>query len=175
MKKTVDAFDYAGTICSALKTGVLLTTKFGDKTNTMTIGWGMVGREWNKPVFIAYVRESRYTRQLLDQSGVFTVNIPLQETDGQIIKICGTKSGRDLDKIQALSLTPVSGNKVDVPGLLEFPLTLECRVLYQRKQDISLLNDAIADRFYPIQNDCDSRDSHIVYYGEILDAYILEA
>ncbi len=56
MKKQIDAFDYAGHICKAMKKGILLTTKVGDMVNTMTIGWGKIGIEWNRPVFIAYVR-----------------------------------------------------------------------------------------------------------------------
>ena len=43
MKQKIDVFDYAGHICKAMKPGILLTTKSGDKVNTMTIGWGMIG------------------------------------------------------------------------------------------------------------------------------------
>ena len=46
MKKNIDAFDYAGYICKAMKKGILLTTKAGDRVNTMTIGWGKIGIEW---------------------------------------------------------------------------------------------------------------------------------
>ena len=64
MKKHVDAFDYAGTVCKEMAKGILITTKLDGKVNTMTIGWGHIGIEWGKPIFIAYVRESRYTKQL---------------------------------------------------------------------------------------------------------------
>ena len=77
MKQFVEPFDYAGTLCKALSKGVLLTTKDGDEVNTMTIGWGMMGIEWGKPVFLALVRQSRHTKKLLDATGEFTVNIPL--------------------------------------------------------------------------------------------------
>ena len=46
MKKFVDPFEYAGVICKATKKGILLTTKAGEKVNTMTIGWGTIGIEW---------------------------------------------------------------------------------------------------------------------------------
>ena len=46
MKKLIDAFDYAGDICKAMKKGILLTTKVNDEVNTMTIGWGTMGIEW---------------------------------------------------------------------------------------------------------------------------------
>ena len=66
MKRKINPFDYAGDICKALKSGILLTTKRGEEVNTMTIGWGTIGIDWSRPVFIAYVRESRYTKQLLE-------------------------------------------------------------------------------------------------------------
>lgn len=93
MKRKVDAFDYAGMICKALNKGVLLTTRSGDLVNTMTIGWGKIGVEWGKPVFIAYVRESRFTMQLLEKSGEFTVNVPLTDDSREILGYCGRKSG----------------------------------------------------------------------------------
>ena len=85
MKKFIDPFDYAGTICKATKKGILLTTKAGEKVNTMTIGWGTIGIEWGKPIFVGYVRESRYTREMLDQNGEFTVNVPMGEIDSKIL------------------------------------------------------------------------------------------
>ena len=48
MKKEIEVFEYAGDIMRALKAGVLLTTKVGDKVNSMTIGWGNLGIVWGK-------------------------------------------------------------------------------------------------------------------------------
>ena len=61
--------------------GVFLTVKNKENLNTMTIGWGFVGVMWNKPVFIAAVRYSRYTYEMLKKTDNFTVSIPLK---GQI-------------------------------------------------------------------------------------------
>ena len=41
-KRKIDYTDYADTITKALKKGILLTTKSGDKVNSMVIGWGSV-------------------------------------------------------------------------------------------------------------------------------------
>lgn len=174
MKKQVDAFDYAGLICKAMKKGVLLTTKAGDTVNTMTIGWGKIGIEWNRPVFIAYVRETRYTKQLLEAAGEFTVNIPVGDADSRILGYCGTKSGRDTDKIADLSLTLVDSDNVQVPGIRELPLTLECKVIYKQKQDLAQLPESITDRFYPVVDEDGFQDYHIAYYGEIVNAYLIE-
>lgn len=173
MKQHIDVFDYAGHICKAMKKGVLLTTASGETVNTMTIGWGMIGIEWNRPVFIAYVRETRYTKQLLEGNGEFTVNVPFGDYDSDILRFCGTKSGRDVDKISKMGLSLVESEHISVPGIKEFPLTLECKVIYSQKQNVHTLPKTITDRFYPVMDDQGFRDYHIAYYGEILDAYIL--
>ena len=175
MKQTIQPFDYASDICYAMKKGILLTTSSQGRVNTMTIGWGMLGIEWGRPIFIAYVRQSRHTRQLLDETGEFTVNIPLGTADPNILKVCGTRSGRDLDKINHLNLTLEESNMVKVPGIKEFPITLECKVIYRREQDLSLLSEELCSRYYPQDVDGSApgcnRDFHVVYYGEIVNAY----
>ena len=76
MKQEIKVFDYAKEIVSAIPKGVLLTTKNGDKVDIMTIGWGTLGVEWGLPIFVAFVREGRFTREQLDASQEFTVNVP---------------------------------------------------------------------------------------------------
>ena len=174
MKQQIDAFAYAGHICKAMKQGILLTTKSGDRVNTMTIGWGKIGIEWNRPVFIAYVRETRYTKQLLEEGGAFTVSIPYGDFDPKILSYCGTKSGRNTDKIRDLGLTMVESDVISVPGIRELPLTLECKVIYKQQQDLSCIPQSIIDRFYPVIDGSGFRDYHIAYYGEIVNAYLID-
>ena len=172
MKKMTNPFDCAGQICEAMKKGILLTTRAGDKVNTMTIGWGHIGIEWGKPIFVAYVRESRHTRQMLEANGEFTVNVPYGEVDNKILGYCGSKSGRDTDKISDENLTLENPISVSVPGIKELPLTLECKVIYKQKQDLSALPEDILRRYYPA-DDSGFRDYHYAYYGEILNAYLI--
>lgn len=167
MKEFVDVFDYAGHICKAMKKGILLTTRDGEKVNTMTIGWGTLGIEWGKPIFVAYVRESRYTREILDKTGEFTVNIPIEGCDPQIIGHCGRHSGRDRDKISDLALTLEQPEKISVPGICQLPLTLECKVLFRNVQDERSLPEPLRSRYYP----GGTADFHIAYYAEIVSAY----
>lgn len=173
MKRKVDAFDYASTICKALPRGILLTTKAGERVNTMTIGWGKLGIEWGKPIFIAYIRETRHTKQMLEANGEFTVNIPLGEFDHKILGYCGTKSGRDTDKIADLGLELEAGECVSVPGIRQLPLTLECKVIYKQKQDLSAIPADLLTKYYPA-DEAGFQDYHYAYYGEILNAYIVE-
>jgi len=168
MKQKINVWDYAGTIMKAVETGALVTAKANGKANSMTIGWGALAIEWNTPLFIAYIRESRFTRELLDQNPEFTVNIPLGECDPYILHLCGTRSGREIDKIAELGLTAIEGETVSVPAFKELPLTLECKLVYRQLQNVP----AVAEpqrRHYP-----EPVDAHVAYYGEITAAYILE-
>ena len=168
MKKVIDAFDYAGDICKAMKKGILLTTKAEGLVNTMTIGWGTMGIEWGRPMFVAYVRESRYTHEMLERSGEFTVNIPVGAVDSKILGVCGTKSGRDMDKIRELNLTLEDPMNISVPGIKELPLTLECKILYRMEQTLDTIPQDIIEKYYP------NGDFHYAYYGQIVGAYIAE-
>ena len=178
MKRQINPFDYAGDICKALPKGILLTTKRGEEVNSMTIGWGTMGVDWSLPMFIVYVRESRYTKQLLEENGEFTINVPMGDVDKNILSVCGTKSGRDMNKIEELGLHLEEPMSISVPGIKELPLTLECKVLYKQQQDLSAIPRKILDRYYPVEDDIlhpgSDRDYHICYYGQILKAYIIE-
>ncbi len=173
MRRPVNAFDYAGDILHALKKGVLLTTASGKEVNTMTIGWAQIGMEWYKPVFTVYVRESRHTKKLLEESGEFTVNIPVGECDSKILGFCGSRSGRDINKIQELGLHLEEGESVSAPGIRELPLTLECKIIYKQDQSLDAILPEHLERFYP-EDAAGKRDGHTVYYGEILSAYVIE-
>lgn len=178
MKRTIDLFSYAETILRALPKGILLTTVCDGKVNTMTIGWGSLGINWRKPVFTAYVRESRFTLPMLEKSRECTINIPVDTTDPKILSVCGSKSGRDMDKIKELGLTLVPGEKVQAPAIREVPITLECKVLYCKKQDPAALPAEILEQWYPAAPSNppieDDRDLHITFMLEIVDAYIVE-
>lgn len=177
MKQEIHPFDCAGQILKAMPKGILLTTKSGDKVNTMTIGWGHIGIEWGKPIFIAFVRENRYTRQMLDENGEFTVNIPWEGECREILSYCGTKSGRNTDKIRDLQLHLEEPLHISVPGIRELPLTLECKVIYRQVQDLSAITENLRIRYYPREVGSDhpgsNQDVHIAYYGEILSAYTI--
>ena len=77
IRRNITLSELAARAAETLPKGVLLTSRVGDKINSMVIGWGTVGVNWGKPVFAAYVRVGRFTRELLDQNPEFTVNLPL--------------------------------------------------------------------------------------------------
>lgn len=178
MKRKIELFDYANEIMKAVQTGALLTTKADGKVNTMTISWGTLGIEWAKPIFTVFVRENRFTKQQLEKNPEFTINIPYGTFDKKILGLCGTTSGHTTDKIKAFNLTLETPEQISVPGIKELPLTLECKVVYQQKQDECAITAENKKIFYP--QDVDSsfhganKDFHIAYYGEIVNTYIIE-
>lgn len=178
MKKEIHVFDYANDILKGVKNGVLLTTKANGKVNTMTISWGTLGVEWAKPIFTVFVRENRFTKEQLDKNAEFTINIPYGTFDKKNLGFCGTRTGRDIDKIAEMGLTLEEANCVSVPAIKELPLTLECKVIYKQKQDDTKITEENKDKFYP--QDVESsfhganKDYHTAYYGEIVSAYIIE-
>ena len=128
MKEKINVFDYAEQLNKALPQGILLNTS-GDKFNTMVIGWGQLGTLWNLPTYTVYVRQSRYTKPQLDKTKEFTISAPVSgKLDREVFRICGTQSGRDVDKEKAANLTLVAADEIQTPGIKEYPLTLECRV-----------------------------------------------
>ena len=166
MYREIDVYEYMNVIMKELKKGVLLTTKKDGVVNTMAIAWGAIGIEWNKLIFTALVRQSRHTLGMLS-TGEFTINIAMEDRKKEIA-YCGTKSGRDTDKIADMGMTIVDGKEVDVPAIKEFPLTLECKVVYEQLQDVDAIPRKVLDTMYP------QRDMHSMFYGEVVAAYIVE-
>lgn len=173
MKREIALWDYAGKILEATGRGVLLTTKADGQVNTMTIGWGTLGIEWGKPIFTVFVRKSRFTKTILDKNPEFTINIPVGEIPKQILGVCGSKSGRDTDKIAELGLTLEEPLTVSVPAIRQLPLTLECKVIYKQDQDPAAIDPQSDSRFYA-KGTPNEGDYHTAYYGQITAAYIVE-
>ena len=176
MKESININDYANHIVGAIPKGVLLSTK-GEKFNAMVIGWGHLGTLWSRPTFHVYVRQGRYTKGQLDRTGEFTVSVPLDQVDGTINRVCGGQSGFDIDKVREAGLELEEARTIHTPGVRQYPLTLECRILYAQDQDLSRIPADIRTRMYPQDvpgtHPMANRDCHTMYVGEIVDAYII--
>ena len=71
--------EHADKALDILSKGAFLTTAHDGKVNTMTIGWGSLSYMWGKPVFVVMVRHSRYTYEIIEKSGEFTVSLTLKD------------------------------------------------------------------------------------------------
>lgn len=139
----------------------------GDETshNTMTASWGGVGVIWNKPVSTCYVRPQRYTFEFTEKYEYYSLCF-FDESYRQALNICGTQSGRDIDKDAAAGLTCEFYN--GVPYYKEASLVLICRKLYGQFLTADSFTDvSVYERNYP------EADLHKMYIGEILE--VLEA
>lgn len=176
MKEKINVTDYANLITKMIAKGVLLNTN-GDKFNSMAIGWGHIGVLWGRPTFHVYVRQGRYTKPQLDKTGEFTISIPLDEIDPLINRVCGSLSGYNVDKVQEAGLELEDAEVINTPGIKQYPLTIECKVLYTQDQVLSEIPQDIRDKMYPQDVPgtfpMANRDFHTMYVGEIVDAYII--
>jgi len=162
-KKTIEFGELlAETVRLTAKPGALLVSVGkNNKPNVMTIGWGLPGVVWGRPIFAVLVRPSRYTYQLLEERGEFTVNLPYPEMADTVMH-CGTVSGRDHDKFREKKLTLLESETVKVPCIDECGIHYECRVVQKNDLAQSALAHEIRTQFYA------GGDFHRVYYGEVL-------
>lgn len=104
----------------------LVTCGSVERPNVLTVAWtGIVNTR--PPMTYVSLRPERYSYGLIKASGEFVINL----TSAELVRaadFCGVKSGRDLDKFAACSLTALPAQKVCAPVLGESPLSLECRV-----------------------------------------------
>ena len=83
----------------------LVTAGRGDALGTMTVSWGGIGELWGKDMATIYIRPQRYTKKFLDENNYFTLSFyPEQYKDA--LRLCGSKSGREINKVEATGLTP---------------------------------------------------------------------
>ncbi len=79
------------------KEWMLITAGVLENFNMMTASWGGMGYLWNKPVAFIFVRPERYTYEFIEKSDYFTLSFLGKLR--KVYNICGSKSGRDIDKL----------------------------------------------------------------------------
>ena len=144
--------------------GVLLVSgQSVDDANVMTISWGMFGIMWGRPVMMVMVRPTRHTWQFITQAPDFTANW-MDEPWTDAIRLCGSSSGRDMNKFAATGMTPSAARSVQSPVIGESILALECRTLYRHDLAPEQFIDPTLTNAYP------GRDYHGLFFGEIVTA-----
>ena len=115
--------------------------------NTMTASWGCMGWLWNKPVAFIFVRPERYTHDFLENSDKVTLSF-YPESCRKALQVCGTKSGRDCNKVVEAGLSPL----VMESGAVTFEqarLTIEGRKLFKSDmQEADFLDKSILTKWY---------------------------
>ena len=97
-----------------------------EKPNVLTVAWtGILCT--NPPKTYISVRPSRYSYELIGESGEFVINLTTTAL-ARATDSCGVYTGRKVDKFKRFHLTPEAATAVRCPLLAESPLSLECRV-----------------------------------------------
>lgn len=163
--KKINYKDLSKDMLTQLERGAFLTVKDDEKVNTMTIGWGSIGYIWNKPIFTVLVRHSRYTYEMLKKTNEFTISIPLNSDMKEALKLCGTESGRDINKIDKFNLSLKDSLSIKTPILADCDLHFECKIVFKQTMEPELLDLKVDNLKYS------NKDYHVIYYGEILESY----
>lgn len=133
------------------------------KYNMMTASWGGIGILWNKPVAFVFVRPERYTHNFLEENDHLTLSF-YDETYRDALKICGSKSGRDIDKTSATGLTPTTLPSGSIT-FTQSRLTLDCRKLFKINMSSSnFLDPTLISQFY---SSAPGGSFHDIYICEI--------
>ena len=138
----------------------LVTAGSIESFNTMTASWGTLGELWNRKVAICFIRPTRYTYQFTEKSDIFTFCF-FDEKHRDILKLCGTRSGRDIDKMAGIGLTPKTSQNGSV-YFEEARLVIECKKIYDHDFDPARFLDSSIEKEYP------KKDYHRMYIGEII-------
>jgi len=107
----------------------LLSTAHKRKKNIITIG--MFAYFSGKPSLVGVgIAPSRYSFDMIRQSREYVVNV-VDEKLMDAVRICGEKSGREVDKFKLAKLTPEKGIRVKAPCIKESPVSIECKVIQE--------------------------------------------
>ena len=131
----------------------------GDKSgyNMMTASWGFAGEMWGNDSVIAMIRPQRYTMEIVNKSDYFTLSF--YGDNKEIHKICGSKSGRDVNKTELTGLTPVFSE-----GTVYFDearLVLVCKKQYVSRLEENCFTDEEPLKWY------ENKDYHYMIVGKI--------
>ena len=158
MFKEISAKEIKDNIIKAIsEEWMLITAGNREKYNMMTASWGFAGEMWGNDCVIAMIRPQRYTMEFVENNDYFTLSF--YGENKAIHKVCGTKSGRDVDKTKETGLTPVFAN--NSVYFKEARLVLICK-----KQYIQALEENCFTDKEPLKN-YGQNDYHYMIIGKI--------
>lgn len=144
---------------------MLITAGNESGWNTMTASWGGLGEIWGKDAAFAFIRPQRYTLGFVAKSGLFTLSFFSGKYKDEM-KICGSKSGRDIDKSAETGLKPVFTDSTT--GIEQAEVIMVCRTMAVQQIDPEGFIDPSVMNWYP------EKDFHKVFIGAIEKVYIKE-
>jgi flavin reductase (DIM6/NTAB) family NADH-FMN oxidoreductase RutF len=114
---------------------VLVSSKWKDKTNIMTLGWHTV-LEFSPSLIGLMISAGNHSFHMIRNSRECVVNLPTTALIDIVVKI-GNTSGWEIDKFAEFGLTAEAASQVDAPLIGECHANFECR----------LFEDALVERY----------------------------
>ena len=99
------------------------------RENIATVSWAGVACT-TPPMVTVSLRQSRLSHAAVLATKEFVVNIPTSKLR-EAVELCGTSSGREIDKFQATGLGRLPATLVKAPLIAECPINLECKVRHR--------------------------------------------
>ena len=112
--------------CSTPERVVWAVSEYEGQRTICPLGWKM-RTSFAPPMMAISVGHSRFSHDLITQSKEFVLAWPGEDLADATL-LCGTRSGRDLDKFAETGLTPLPGRHVRAPLVKECVANLECRL-----------------------------------------------
>ena len=158
MFKEINPKEIDGNIIKAIADEWMLISA-GDESgyNMMTASWGFAGEMWGNDSVIAMIRPQRYTMEFVDKKDYFTLSFYGDNKD--IHKVCGSKSGRDVNKTELTGLTPVFSD--DTVYFDEARLVIVCKKQYVQRLEENCFIDKEPLKWY------ENKDYHYMIIGKI--------
>ncbi|MBF0313721.1 MAG: flavin reductase [Oligoflexia bacterium] len=149
-------------LIECLKTnGIFLVVE----NNPITVGWVNIGMIWSKPMITVMVRKQRHTHALMEKASHFSLCLPHKNWMTEQLELCGTHSGKNLNKIKEFHLKSAPGYLAGNTILTDCNWFYEAEIVHKNEIDPKTLSSSIKNQFYF------SNDYHTVYYGEIKHSY----
>lgn len=127
---------------------VLVAAASNGKSNLTAVDWAMPVSE-KPPVVAISLHSGSLTLDLLCASMDFVVAIPTEKMKDAVL-LCGTTSGKYIDKFQEARLTEAKAKKVSAPLVSEAAANLECLVLsYNSAGDHTLVIGEVVEAHLP--------------------------
>ena len=158
MYKEISAADIPGNVIDMISREWMLITAGNMKAyNMMTASWGFMGEIWGEHSVSVFVRPQRYTMEFIDKNDYFSLSF--YGDNKAIHKVCGSMSGREVNKTELAGLTPCFCEKA--PYFCEARLVLICKKQYAAPMEEKYFTDkAPLKKWY-------NGDLHINIIGKI--------
>ena len=137
---------------------MLISAGNTESHNMMTASWGFMGEIWGADSVVIAVRPQRYTMEFLNENDTFALSF--YGDNKQIHKVCGSKSGRDVNKTEKTGLTPVFDE--GTVYFKEAEKVIICKKQYVSRLDPEKFIDKEPLKWYPTE------DYHYMIIGKII-------